>query len=108
MRIAIVAETFLPTVNGVTHSIQKMLEHFADRGDEVLVIAPASANPERSGLKNHAHVVRLPSVPLAGYSSVRIAVGGVPRVRRILADFEPDIVHLASPFELGWRRAGGR
>ncbi|WP_026549039.1 glycosyltransferase family 1 protein [Arthrobacter sp. Br18] len=103
MRIAIVAETFLPTVNGVTHSIRKMLEHFIDRGDEVLVIAPSSADPDESGLDDTIRVVRLTSVPLAGYSSVRVAVGGVSRVRRILADFAPDIVHLASPFELGWR-----
>ncbi|MBG6183874.1 phosphatidylinositol alpha 1,6-mannosyltransferase [Arthrobacter sp. CAN_A214] len=103
MRIAIVAETFLPTVNGVTHSIRKMLEHFAERGDEVLVIAPSSTSPDESGLEDNIRVVRLTSVPLAGYSSVRVAVGGVSRVRKILADFVPDIIHLASPFELGWR-----
>lgn len=103
VRIAIVAETFLPTVNGVTHSIRKMLEHFAERGDEVLVIAPSSTSPDESGLEDNIRVVRLTSVPLAGYSSVRVAVGGVSRVRKILADFVPDIIHLASPFELGWR-----
>ncbi|WDF34316.1 glycosyltransferase family 1 protein [Arthrobacter agilis] len=103
MRIAIVAETFLPTVNGVTHSIQRMLDHFTDRGDDVLVIAPSSPHTEESGLDHAIRVERLTSVPLAGYSSVRLAVGGVARVRRILADFAPDIVHLASPFELGWR-----
>ncbi|WP_434995265.1 glycosyltransferase family 4 protein [Arthrobacter sp. Ld5] len=103
MRIVIVAETFLPTVNGVTHSIQRMLDHFSSRGDQVLVIAPASAAGDESGVHHTVRVVRLPSVPLAGYSSVRVAVGGVGKVRRILADFAPDIVHLASPFELGWR-----
>lgn len=103
VRIAIVAETFLPTVNGVTHSIQRMLDHFIERGDEVLVIAPSSTDPDDYGLDQTIRVVRLASVPLAGYSSVRVAVGGVGKVRRILADFAPDIVHLASPFELGWR-----
>ncbi|MHA7281565.1 glycosyltransferase family 4 protein [Arthrobacter sp. TMS2-4] len=103
MRIAIVAETFLPAVNGVTHSIQRMLEHFDDRRDEVLVIAPSSADPDTSEWGRNVRVVRLASVPLAGYSSVRVAVGGVNKVRRLLADFAPEIVHLASPFELGWR-----
>ncbi|MBE0009993.1 MULTISPECIES: glycosyltransferase family 4 protein [unclassified Arthrobacter] len=104
MRIVIVAETFLPAVNGVTHSVQKMLEHFAARGDEVLVIAPsgAGATDEKVGGRT-VRVHRLPAVPLAGYNSVRVALGGVARVRSILADFQPDIVHLASPFELGWR-----
>jgi len=37
------------------------------------------------------------------YRKVRVAPGGVPRIRRILADYDPDVVHLASPFVLGWR-----
>jgi phosphatidylinositol alpha 1,6-mannosyltransferase len=32
-------------------------------------------------------------------------MGGVYRVKRILADYAPDVVHLASPFVLGWRAA---
>lgn len=100
----IVAETFLPAVNGVTHSVQKMLEHFAARGDEVLVIAPSGAGATNNPVGGRTvRVHRLPAVPLAGYASVRVALGGVTRVRNILADFAPDIVHLASPFELGWR-----
>ncbi|MHA7276494.1 glycosyltransferase family 4 protein [Arthrobacter sp. HLT1-21] len=103
MRIVIVAETFLPAVNGVTHSVQKMLEHFAARGDEVLVIAPSGAGGAEPMGGEKVRIHRLPAVPLAGYSSVRVALGGVTRVRNILAGFAPDIVHLASPFELGWR-----
>ncbi|MHA7140384.1 glycosyltransferase family 4 protein [Arthrobacter sp. Sr33] len=103
MRIVIVAETFLPAVNGVTHSVQKMLEHFAARGDEVLVIAPSGAGGAEPNRGRTVRIHRLPAVPLAGYGSVRVALGGVTRVRNILADFAPDIIHLASPFELGWR-----
>jgi phosphatidylinositol alpha 1,6-mannosyltransferase len=32
-------------------------------------------------------------------------MGGVYRVKRILAGYAPDVVHLASPFVLGWRAA---
>ena len=104
VRIAIVAESFLPLMNGVTHSILRVLEHLQERGDEVLVIAPAGqeGGPESvSGATIH----RLPAVPLAGYTNVRVAMGGVYRVKRILADYAPDVVHLASPFILGWRAA---
>lgn len=103
MRIAIVAETFLPLVNGVTHSLQRVLEHLAVQGHEVLVIAPSSGITNDFDDHGTAHVIRLPSVALAGYADIRLAVGGVPRVRRILAAFHPDVVHLASPFELGRR-----
>lgn len=103
MRVAIIAETFLPLVNGVTHSLQRVLEHLALRGDEVLVIAPAAGDTEAADFSSTAHIVRLPSVPLAGYPDIRLAVGGTSRVRKILAAFDPDVVHLASPFELGRR-----
>lgn len=106
-----VAESFLPHMNGVTHSLLKVLAHLRRRGDDALVIAPASSWLDKSPwLDSQAPetvegfpVITLPSVPLTGYSNVRLAAGTVARVRRILADFSPDVVHVASPFVLGWR-----
>ncbi len=103
VRIAIVAESFLPLMNGVTHSILRVLDHLQERGDDVLVIAPSSGAEESPAQVSGAAVHRLPAVPLAGYTNVRVALGGVNRVKRILAGFAPDVVHLASPFVLGWR-----
>ncbi len=98
-------------MNGVTHSLLKVLAHLRSRGDDALVIAPSSSWLDRaSRVSGEAPafvegypVVTLPSVPLSGYPNVRLAAGTVARVRRILADFAPDVVHVASPFVLGWR-----
>ena len=92
-------------MNGVTHSILRVLDHLQERGDEVLVIAPSAHDGEPAAQVNGADVHRLPAVPLAGYANVRVALGGVYRVKRILAEYAPDVVHLASPFVLGWRAA---
>ncbi|MGO4382930.1 glycosyltransferase family 4 protein [Specibacter sp. RAF43] len=102
MRVAIVTESFLPEMNGVTHSLLKILQHLAQRGDDVLVIAPSTPQ-HGADVVEGAAVRRLPAVPVTGYRTIRVAVGGVARVRTLLAAFEPDIVHLASPFVLGWR-----
>lgn len=99
------AESFLPLMNGVTHSILRVLDHLQERGDDVLVIAPSSHDGEEPVRVKGAEVHRLPAVPLAGYTNVRVALGGVYRVKRILAEYAPDVVHLASPFVLGWRAA---
>ena len=93
-------------MNGVTHSILRVLEHLEEQGHEVLVIAPSTLDTKDTAVPEAVHgalVYRLPSVPLAGYTNVRVAMGGVYRVKRILADYAPDVVHLASPFVLGWR-----
>lgn len=90
-------------MNGVTHSILRVLDHLQERGDDVLVIAPSSQDGEAPDQVKGADIHRLPAVPLAGYTNVRVAMGGVYRVKRILADYAPDVVHLASPFVLGWR-----
>lgn len=103
VRIAIVAESFLPQMNGVVHSVLRILDHLQERGDDVLVIAPAGDSGIGPEYVAGALVHRLPSMPMAGYSKVRVAFGAVPKVRRILKRFAPDVVHLASPFELGWR-----
>nr|WP_217509427.1 glycosyltransferase family 1 protein [Pseudarthrobacter sp. C4D7] len=92
-------------MNGVTHSILRVLDHLQDRGDDVLVIAPSGDDGAREDQVKGAEVHRLPAVPLAGYANVRVALGGVYRVKRILAEYAPDVVHLASPFVLGWRAA---
>ncbi|MFC8302561.1 glycosyltransferase family 4 protein [Specibacter sp. NPDC057265] len=102
MKVAIVAESFLPEMNGVTHSLLKVLQHLQMRGDQVLVIAPSTLE-NAPGVVLGAKIHRLPAVALTGYRNVRVAVGGVGPVKALLAEFRPDVVHLASPFVLGWR-----
>lgn len=100
MKVALVAESFLPHTNGVTHSLLRVLEHLAARGDEAVVIAPeAPGAPDRVA---DARVLHVPAVGWPGYRDVRVAVSSVRGVARLLAAEAPDVVHLASPFVLGW------
>jgi phosphatidylinositol alpha 1,6-mannosyltransferase len=88
-------------MNGVTHSLLQALRHLERRGHEALVIAP------RSGPIDHtlygARAVLLPSVPLPSYPDVRVTLAGAHRLAEVMRAHDADVVHLASPFVLGWR-----
>ena len=93
-RVAVVSESFLPTLNGVTTSVIKLLEHLADRGDEAMLIVPAAGSPRQfAGVPVH-------EVPALAYRQFPV---GLPnsQISGLLARFRPDVVHVASPFLLG-------
>ncbi len=98
MRVAVVSESFLPTVNGVTTSVLRVLEHVKARGHESVVIAPAGAPTEYAG-------ARVVSVPTVSYREFPVGLP-TPIVSRTLAEFAPDVVHAASPFLLGAHAIG--
>jgi len=94
MRVVIVTESFLPTVNGVTTSVLRVLDHLAVRGHDALVIAPAGRGTTRyAGFPVH----RVPSV---AYRQFPVGLPN-PQVAGAIAAFRPDVVHVASPFLLG-------
>ncbi len=98
MRVAVVSESFLPTVNGVTTSVLRVLEHLQARGHDTVVIAPAGAPEHYAG-------ARVVPVPTVSYREFPVGLP-TPIVSRTLADFAPDVVHAASPFLLGAHAIG--
>lgn len=94
-------ESFLPHMNGVTGSVLQILRHLERTGHEAHVIAPdADGIPTRM---HTAAVEPIPSLPLPGYRNVRVGTSPAHRIAASLHRFRPDVVHLASPFALGWR-----
>lgn len=101
MRVAIVAESFLPNVNGVVNSVLRVLEHLRANGHEALVIAPGATNgQEEIATYEGYRIARVPAVDVPGINSLPIGVP-MPSVYTELKKFQPDVVHLASPFVLG-------
>ena len=107
MRIAIVAESFLPNINGVTNSILRVLEYCHRHGHDALVIAPGAREvqdecPDYAGFP----IARVPTVQVPLIDSLPIGVP-TPTVKRALRKYKPDVVHAASPFVLGAAGAFG-
>ncbi|MDA2980473.1 MAG: glycosyltransferase family 1 protein [Actinomycetota bacterium] len=93
MRVALVTESFLPSLNGVTNSVLRVVETLKAQGHKVLIVAPTSESPEHEGFP----VVTSPFVPLGGFP---VAIP-TPAITQTLDRFAPDLIHAAAPFWLG-------
>ena len=96
MRVAIVTESFLPQGNGVTNTVRHVARRLDQTGHSTMIVAPGAGPGSYHGMP----VVRTRAVGLPRYRTFPI---GLPdaQVERALADFAPDLVHLASPIVLG-------
>ena len=103
MRVAIVAESFLPNVNGVSNSVLRVLEHLRRTGHEALVIAPDNppGQPRADRIHDGIRVHRVPSRMFPRVTTLPLGVP-MPRMVSVLRGFDPDVVHLASPALLGY------
>ena len=101
VKVALLAESFLPHMNGVTHSLLQVLRHLERRGHEALVVAPRSGPIDQSLFG--ARTVLLPSVPLPSYPDVRVTLASANRLAGVMREHGAEVMHLASPFVLGWR-----
>jgi glycosyltransferase involved in cell wall biosynthesis len=98
MRIAIIAEVFLPKIDGVVHRTVNLIQQLVRFGDDVLVLCP-----QADGRKDcPVPVVEFPSFSFPLYPEYRI---GLPDRRLVAAleDFAPDVLHYLNPFAFGFR-----
>lgn len=98
MRIAIVAEVFLPKIDGVVGRTVNLIQQLLANGDEVIVICPKVAEYRNSPVP----LIEFPSFPCASYPEYAI---GRPDQRLIqeLKVFRPDVIHFLNPFAFGFQ-----
>ena len=103
MRVALITESFLPEVNGVVNSVLRVLDHLIDHGHQAQLLAPSA--PGAPATYRGVPVIPMASIAFPGYEQVRLCTTPQFSLERTLADFSPDVVHLASPINVGYRAA---
>lgn len=97
MRVAIFTDTFAPDVNGVARTLKRFTDYLESKGYEFKVFAPESTN--ESLFSSHIH--RFASLPFFLYPECRLALPNMVQVKAELQRFKPDIIHVATPFNIG-------
>lgn len=98
MRIAIIAEVYLPKIDGVVIRTVNLLRELEKCGDEVLVCCPEADRPRDGVLP----LLEFRSFPFPAYPEYRVGLPDARLVRQ-MSEFSPDIVHYINPFAFGFR-----
>ena len=96
MRIALVTETFLPSVDGVVTRLTHAVDWLAEHGHDLAVVAPDLGVADYHGVP----VLGVPAATMPVYRSRKWGLP-TPAVTRHLAAFSPDIVHVWQPDLVG-------
>lgn len=91
-RVAIIAEAFLPKVDGVSKTAFLTLRYLQQTGREVLVFAPDTAPPSIGP----SQVIALPSLGMPVAPETRMALPSLA-VAHHIESFQPDLIHMFSP-----------
>jgi glycosyltransferase involved in cell wall biosynthesis len=98
MRIAIIAEVYLPKVDGVVNRTMNLIQQLVQAEDNVLVVCPQAEGSKASPVP----IVECPSFPFLLYPEYRIALPDKRLVKQ-LDHFGPDVLHYVNPFAFGFR-----
>ncbi len=84
-RILIISDAWHPQINGVVRTLAMVADRLVAAGDVVSIIGPD----------------RFRTMPCPTYPEIRLVLGGGRRLRRMIEDFAPDALHIATEGPLG-------
>ncbi len=109
LRIALFSGNYNMTLDGANKALNRLVEYLLRQGAMVRVYSPTVAEP---AFAPTGDLVSVPSIAFPGRGEYRIPYGLTGAVKRDLAAFAPNIVHIASPDfaaqgAVGWARKQG-
>lgn len=95
LRIALVTGNYNYVRDGANQALNRLVEYLLRQGAQVRVYSPTVDQP---AFEPQGDLVSVPSVAFpGGRGEYRFPLALSPRVRRDLAAFDPNVVHVASP-----------
>ncbi len=87
MKVLIISDAWHPQVNGVVRTYEYLEQEIKQMGHKVEIIGPAdfAAN-----------------LPMPFYPEIKLVIRPYTRLKRLIRDFAPDRIHIATEGPLGW------
>jgi glycosyltransferase involved in cell wall biosynthesis len=101
MRIMIVTDQYPPMVGGVPKVTRDLATNFARRGHDVVVVAPSYGTRDVHRVEDQVHIYRFSSFEWPTYVELRIPFLPFLSFRRLLKQYDPEIIHIHSPVVMG-------
>jgi glycosyltransferase involved in cell wall biosynthesis len=100
LRIALFSGNYNYVRDGANQALNRLVGYLLRQGVQVRVYSPTTDTP---AFEPAGELVSIPSVPIPGRPEYRLGLGLSQSVRRDLAEFKPNIVHIAAPDVIGHR-----
>lgn len=86
MRILIATDAWVPQVNGVVRTYQRLEEELVSMGHEVCFVTPSEFY----------------TMPCPTYPEIRLSFARRKQVARLINEFQPEAIHIATEGPIGW------
>ncbi len=100
LRIALFSGNYNYVRDGANQALNRLVGFLLRQGAQVRTYSPTVKHP---AFPPTGELVSVPSIPVPGRPEYRLGIGLPGRVRRDLADFDPNVLHCAVPDIVGHR-----
>jgi glycosyltransferase involved in cell wall biosynthesis len=94
LRIALFSGNYNYVLDGANQALNRLVGYLLSQGARVRIYSPTVENP---AFPATGEVVHVPSFKVPTREEYRIPMALTPRLRRDLADFAPNVIHVSSP-----------
>lgn len=98
LRVALFSGNYNYIREGANNALNRLVGHLLEQGAAVRIYSPTTRTP---AFAPTGDLVSVPSLPIPGRSEFRAALGLPAAIKRDLAAFRPNLVHLSTPDWLG-------
>jgi glycosyltransferase involved in cell wall biosynthesis len=94
LRVALFSGNYNYVRDGANQALNRLVEYLIRQGVHVRIYSPTVENP---AFPATGDVVDIPAVPFPGRTEYRLPISLPRRVKRDLAEFKPNVLHISSP-----------